>query len=71
MPTLAVDTRQAAQMLSLSQSTVKRLTRSGRLRVVRAGRRVTIPISALKEFLEVPANPGPTEFQEGKGKGES
>ena len=57
MGTLAVDTRQAAQMLSLSPSTIKRLTRSGRLRVVRAGRRVCIPLASLEEFLRVDSHP--------------
>ena len=60
---LAVDTKRAGELLSLSERTVQRLIRSGRIRAVRAKRRITIPVRALEEFLEAPTPPNPTEHQ--------
>jgi excisionase family DNA binding protein len=53
MQAMAVSTKQAGELLSLSQKTVQRLIRSGRIRAVRAKRRITIPVRALEEFLEI------------------
>ncbi len=71
MQVLAVGTRQAGELLSLSERTVQRLIRSGRIRAVRAKRRITIPVSVLEEFLEAPAHPDSTQHQQGKDEGES
>jgi excisionase family DNA binding protein len=54
---LAVDTKRAGELLSLSERTVQRLIRSNRIRVVRAGRRVCVPIDSLEEFLRVDSHP--------------
>jgi excisionase family DNA binding protein len=48
---LAVDVPGAAERLSIGERTVWDLVHSGRLRSVRIGRRVVIPVAALDEFL--------------------
>ena len=48
---LAVGTRDAAQLLSVSRRTVQNLVSAGLLRAKRIGRRVVIPISELEAFL--------------------
>ena len=68
---LAVDTKRAGELLSLSERTVQRLIRSNRIRVVRTNRRVIVPLTALEKFLEAPAHSDPTELREGEAKGES
>ena len=67
-PALAVGTRQAAQMLALSESTIKRMIRANRIRVVRTSRRVIVPLTALEEFLQAPAHPAPAQPNEGEAK---
>jgi excisionase family DNA binding protein len=49
---LAVDLREAARLTSLSVRTLRRYIRCGRLDVARVGRRIVVPISALKQFLQ-------------------
>ncbi len=66
MQALAVGTRQAGELLSLSERTVQRLIRSGRIRAVRAKRRITIPVRALEEFLEIEFHPGPAALSQRK-----
>ncbi len=52
---------EAAALLRVSPRTVRRLYRSGQLRVTRVGRQVRVPDSALRELLEtsttLPASP--------------
>jgi excisionase family DNA binding protein len=53
MEPLAVDLREAARLTSLSVRTLRRYVRIGRLRVVRVGRRILVPIDSLKALLKV------------------
>ncbi len=53
MDTLAVGTRQAGELLGISEKTIRRLIHSKRIHAVRAGRRVTVPIRSLQQFLQV------------------
>jgi excisionase family DNA binding protein len=49
---LAVDVREAARLTSLSARTIRRYILLGRLRVVRVGRRVLVPVESLRALLE-------------------
>jgi excisionase family DNA binding protein len=49
---LAVDLREAARLTSLSVRTLRRHIRRGRLDVARVGRRVLIPMVALRQFVQ-------------------
>jgi len=49
---LAYDPVTAAQLLGVSRATVDRLIKDGELRAKRAGRRVLITETAIREFLE-------------------
>jgi excisionase family DNA binding protein len=49
---LAVSFSRAAEMTSLSKLSLRRLSKNGRLRTARIGRRRIIPYSALIELLE-------------------
>lgn len=51
MEPLAVDLREAARLTSLSVRTLRRYIRQNRLHVVRVGRRVVVPMAALRQFL--------------------
>lgn len=51
-PILTLNRAQAADRLGVSKSVFDSLVRSGRLRVIRAGRRMLIPNSELSAFLE-------------------
>ena len=51
-PTLTLNRAQAANRLGVSKSVFDGLVKSGRLRVIRAGRRMLIPDSELSAFLE-------------------
>ncbi len=53
MEPLAVDLSEASRLTSLSVRTLRRYVRMGRLKVVRVGRRVLVPIGSLKELLKV------------------
>jgi excisionase family DNA binding protein len=48
---LAVDVRTAASLTSLSARTIRRFIQLGRLRAVRAGRRVLVPLDSLRALL--------------------
>lgn len=48
----ALSTEQAADAMSVSERTVRHLIDQGRLRHVRIGRRIVIPVSAIAEFLD-------------------
>ena len=52
MEPLAVDVQEAARLTSLSPRSIRRYISSGRLSVVRAGRRVLVPMPALRQFIE-------------------
>jgi excisionase family DNA binding protein len=43
---------EAAERMGCHPLTVRRLIRDGKLRAVRIGRKVVVPVSALDEFLE-------------------
>ena len=49
---LAVDVREAGRLVSLSKYTIVDYVRRGKLRAVHVGRRVLIPMEALRELLE-------------------
>ncbi len=68
---LSVGLKRAAVLSGLSERTLRYYASSGRLRVCRAGRRLLVPLSSLKEFVETPHHPGPTQLHGGKGEGES
>ena len=48
---LALGVREAAKSLGISRTKLYEAVRDKRLRVVRLGRRVLIPLDALREFL--------------------
>lgn len=50
-PTLTLNRAQAADRLGVSKTVFDGLVKSGRLRVIRAGRRMLIPDSELSAFL--------------------
>ena len=52
MEPLAVDVREAARLTSLSPYTIRRCVRDGRIRAVRIGRRVLVPLSSLTALLQ-------------------
>jgi excisionase family DNA binding protein len=52
-PAISLRPRQAAQALSISLSTLDRLTRSGAIPVIRQGRIRLYSIAALKEWLRM------------------
>lgn len=56
---LAVDIREAGRLTSLSPHTIRAYVRKGRIRAVRVGRRVLVPIESLQDLLR-PANEGTT-----------
>jgi excisionase family DNA binding protein len=52
MEPLAVDIREAGRLLSLSSRTIRRHIRSGRIKAVRVGRRVLVPVKVLTEMVK-------------------
>jgi len=48
---LSVSFKEAAQITSVSKTTLRRFAKDGRLRTVRFGRRRVIPFDALKELI--------------------
>lgn len=61
LPRLAVGVDEAMQIIGLGRNTVLELVHSGQLRHVRVGRRIVIPVSALKEYLDRNAVEGSIE----------
>ena len=57
MEVLAVSTKEAGELIGLSQRTIRRYITAKRIRAVRAGRRVCVPIDSLEEFLRVDNHP--------------
>lgn len=51
MEPLAVDIREAGRLLSLSARTIRRHIRSGRIKSVRVGRRILVPVEVLAQML--------------------
>lgn len=47
--------QEAAKILGVSQSTIRRLIAAGELRVIRKLRHPLIPVSELEKLLEIPA----------------
>jgi excisionase family DNA binding protein len=52
MEPLVVDVREAGRLLSLSARTIRRHIRSGRIKAVRVGKRVLVPVEALTEMVK-------------------
>jgi excisionase family DNA binding protein len=48
---LAVDVREAGRLTSLSPRTIRRYIKTGRIRATRIGRRVLVPINALRDLI--------------------
>ena len=48
---LAVDVRDAARLTSLSVPTIRAYIRRGKLRATHIGRRIVIPVEALRELI--------------------
>jgi excisionase family DNA binding protein len=53
MPTdrLAVTIAEASRMTSLSRGTIRGYARKGRIKVVKVGRRIIVPISTLRNLV--------------------
>jgi excisionase family DNA binding protein len=51
---LAVDTKSAAKMLSISERTLFKLTKEGKIACRKIGWKSLYPVSSLKAFLETP-----------------
>jgi len=60
MEPLAVDIAEAARLLSLSPRTIRRHIRSGHIQAVYVGRRVLVPIEALRKTLIEAADAQPS-----------
>jgi len=52
---LSVSFKEAAQVTSVSRTTLRRYAKDGRLRTVRLGRRRVIPYEALEELIRAGA----------------
>ena len=51
MEPLAVDLREASRLTSLSVRTLRRYAQTGRLPVVRVGRRILVPLESLRTLV--------------------
>lgn len=51
MEPLAVDVREAARLTSLSVRTIRRYIKDSRIRVVRVGHRVIVPLDSLRDLV--------------------
>ena len=51
MEPLAVDLREASRLTSLSVRTLRRYAQTGRLSVVRLGRRILVPLESLRALV--------------------
>jgi excisionase family DNA binding protein len=51
MEPLAVDIREAGRLTSLSPRTIRRYIKSGQIRATRLGRRVLVPLEALRGLV--------------------
>ncbi len=51
MEPLAVDVREASRLTSLSVRTIRRYIANGQLRATRLGRRIILPLDALRELI--------------------
>ncbi len=67
MEPLAVDIKEAARLTSLSPHTIRWYARTGRIRSVRCGRRIIIPLAELERLARegVPTQP-PQENNQGE-----
>jgi excisionase family DNA binding protein len=59
MEPLAVDVREAGRLLSISPRTIRRHIQSGRIKAVRVGRRILVPVEALMQTLSEAARQEP------------
>lgn len=57
MDPLAVGIEEAARLVGLSKYTIRAYIRKGRIRAVRVGRRVLVPVVALRELCEKGVDP--------------
>ncbi len=58
MEPLAVDVREASRLTSLSVRTIRRYIAGGQLRATRLGRRVIVPLDALRALIGDAMPPG-------------
>ncbi len=70
MEPLAVDIREAARLTSLSPHTIRWYARTGRIRSVRCGRRILIPVEALRELSRHGLPPQPPQSPTPQRQGE-
>ena len=71
IPPISVGLKKAAVLTGLSERALRYYVGAGRLRVCRAGKKLLIPVDSLREFVQTPKHPGPTEHQEEKAQGQS
>ena len=71
MATLAVSPKTGAKMVGLSLSSFRRQVRAGKIRAVKVGRRILVPVNSLEKLLHMDEHPGPAELSEGEAKGEN
>jgi excisionase family DNA binding protein len=55
MDTLTVDFEKAEEMTGVSRFTLRKYVKTGRLKVVRVGRRVVVPVSELEKMFSTGA----------------
>lgn len=58
MEPIAVSVAEAAALLSLSQRSIRRYCAKGRIRTVRVGRRVLVPLESLHRLVHAEAESG-------------
>lgn len=58
---LCVGLEELAVMLSLGRTTTRELVRTGRIRSVRAGNKILVPMSAIREYLGETPETGSTD----------
>jgi excisionase family DNA binding protein len=55
---LAVDVREASRLTSLSSRSIRRYIKTGRIRAVRVGHRLLVPMASLHELLSLESAEG-------------
>jgi excisionase family DNA binding protein len=58
---LAVDIKEAARLTSLSVRTIRRYIKDSRIRAVRVGHRVIVPLDSLRDLVSPGSGPGVPE----------
>ncbi len=60
---ISVGLKKAAVLTGLSERALRYYVGAGRLQVCRAGKKLLIPVDSLKQFVQTPKHPGPTQLQ--------